>query len=69
MIIGVPKEIKNHEYRVGMIPASVRELVSHGHQVYVETNAGSGIGFSDDDYIAVGASILPTAADVSRKQR
>lgn len=38
MIIGVPKEIKNHEYRVGMIPASVRELVSHGHQVYVETN-------------------------------
>ncbi|HGY0961585.1 TPA: alanine dehydrogenase [Vibrio cholerae] len=67
MIIGVPKEIKNHEYRAGMIPASVRELVSHGHQVYVETNAGSGIGFSDDDYIAVGASILPTAADVFAK--
>lgn len=67
MIIGVPKEIKNHEYRVGMIPASVRELVSHGHQVYVETNAGSGIGFSDDDCIAVGASILPTAADVFAK--
>ncbi|GHY63835.1 alanine dehydrogenase [Vibrio cholerae] len=67
MIIGIPKEIKNHEYRVGMIPASVRELVSHGHQVYVETNAGSGIGFSDDDYIAVGASILPTAADVFAK--
>lgn len=67
MIIGVPKEIKNHEYRVGMIPASVRELLSHGHQVYVETNAGSGIGFSDDDYIAVGASILPTAADVFAK--
>ncbi|MCD1235569.1 alanine dehydrogenase [Vibrio cholerae] len=67
MIIGVPKEIKNHEYRVGMIPASVRELVSHGHQVYVETNAGSGIGFSDDDYIALGASILPTAADVFAK--
>ncbi|HAS4345412.1 TPA: alanine dehydrogenase [Vibrio cholerae] len=67
MIIGVPKEIKNHEYRVGMIPASVRELVSHGHQVYVETNAGSGLGFSDDDYIAVGASILPTAADVFAK--
>ncbi|SDG74827.1 L-alanine dehydrogenase [Vibrio xiamenensis] len=64
MIIGVPKEIKNHEYRVGMIPASVRELVSHGHQIFVETNAGVGIGFSDDDYIAVGASILPTAADV-----
>ena len=64
MIIGVPKEIKNHEYRVGMIPASVRELISHGHQVLVETNAGAGIGFSDDDYIAVGASILPHAADV-----
>ncbi|EHK8984260.1 alanine dehydrogenase [Vibrio vulnificus] len=67
MIIGVPKEIKNHEYRVGMIPASVRELISHGHQVFVETNAGAGIGFSDDDYIAVGASILPTAADVFAK--
>ncbi|MBS9960217.1 alanine dehydrogenase [Vibrio alginolyticus] len=65
MIIGVPKEIKNHEYRVGMIPASVRELISHGHQVLVETNAGAGIGFSDDDYIAVGASILPHAADVT----
>ncbi len=67
MIIGVPKEIKNHEYRVGMIPASVRELVSHGHQVYLETNAGSGIGFSDDDYIAAGASILPAASDVFAK--
>ncbi|ELE2165527.1 alanine dehydrogenase [Vibrio fluvialis] len=67
MIIGVPKETKNHEYRVGMIPASVRELASHGHQVFVETNAGAGIGFSDDDYIAVGASILPTAADVFAK--
>ena len=67
MIIGVPKEIKNHEYRVGMIPASVRELISHGHQVYVETNAGSGIGFSDDDYITAGASILPTAFDVFDK--
>ncbi|MFC1235093.1 alanine dehydrogenase [Vibrio sp. DW001] len=67
MIIGVPKEIKNHEYRVGMIPANVRELISHGHQVYIETNAGSGIDFSDDDYIAVGASILPTASDVFAK--
>ena len=50
MIIGVPKEIKNHEYRVGMTPASVRELVAHGHKVYVEHNAGSGIGFGDADY-------------------
>lgn len=45
MIIGVPKEIKNHEYRVGMIPASVRELISHGHQVLVETNAGAALVF------------------------
>lgn len=64
MIIGVPKEIKNHEYRVGMIPASVQELISHGHDVFVETKAGSGIGFTDDDYIAVGASILPTAENI-----
>ncbi len=67
MIIGVPKEIKNHEYRVGMIPSSVRELVSHGHQIFIETNAGNGIGISDDDYIAAGASILPTAADIFAK--
>ncbi|SIN93297.1 alanine dehydrogenase [Salinivibrio sp. ES.052] len=67
MIIGVPKEIKNHEYRVGMVPASVRELISHGHSVYIETNAGNGIGFSDDDYKAAGASILSTAADVFAK--
>ncbi|WP_165310793.1 alanine dehydrogenase [Vibrio ziniensis] len=67
MIIGVPKEIKNHEYRVGMIPSSVRELISHGHQVFIETNAGNGIGISDDDYTAAGASILPTAADIFAK--
>ena len=64
MIIGVPKEIKNHEYRVGMVPASVRELIAHGHQVVVETAAGSGIGFNDQDYIDAGASILPAASDV-----
>ncbi|WP_105902351.1 alanine dehydrogenase [Vibrio gangliei] len=64
MKIGVPKEIKNHEYRVGMIPASVREVVSHGHQVFLESQAGAGIGFSDQDYIAAGASILPTAKEV-----
>ena len=58
MIIGVPKEIKNHEYRVGMVPASVRELVNHGHQVVVETNAGMGIGFTDEDYTQAGADIL-----------
>ncbi|MCF7354530.1 alanine dehydrogenase [Vibrio sp. CK2-1] len=64
MKIGVPKEIKNHEYRVGMIPASVRELYSHGHQVFIESQAGAGIGFSDNDYIAAGASILPTAKEI-----
>ena len=64
MIIGVPKEIKNHEYRVGMVPASVRELINHGHQVFVETNAGMGIGFTDADYTTAGAEILNTAADV-----
>ncbi|WP_068546335.1 alanine dehydrogenase [Thalassotalea crassostreae] len=67
MIIGVPKEIKNHEYRVGMVPASVRELINHGHEVFVETNAGSGIGFTDEDYVAAGASILATAAEVFAK--
>ncbi|WP_283130335.1 alanine dehydrogenase [Enterovibrio norvegicus] len=64
MIIGVPKEIKNHEYRVGMVPASVRELTSRGHSVNVQSQAGMGIGFSDDDYVQAGATILPTAEDV-----
>jgi alanine dehydrogenase len=64
MIIGVPKEIKNHEYRVGMVPASVSELVRQGHQVVVETQAAAGIGFSDDDYLAVGAAIAQTAAEL-----
>ncbi|KXF82148.1 alanine dehydrogenase [Enterovibrio coralii] len=64
MIIGVPKEIKNHEYRVGMVPASVRELISHGHTVYVQSQAGEGIGFSDEDYVKAGASILPSAEEV-----
>lgn len=64
MIIGVPKEIKNHEYRVGMVPGSVRELTNHGHRVLVEKNAGLGIGFSDQDYINVGASIQTHAAEI-----
>ncbi len=67
MLIGVPKEIKNHEYRVGLVPASVRELVDHGHQVLVEQSAGTGIGCSDADYTAAGASIVPTAAEVFAK--
>jgi len=64
MLIGVPKEIKNHEYRVGMIPASVRELVQHGHHVMVEKSAGMGIGFTDQDYIAAGATIADEAATI-----
>jgi alanine dehydrogenase len=64
MKIGVPKEIKNHEYRVGMVPASVRELTQRGHEVFVETEAGAGIGMHDADYAAVGAKILGTAAEV-----
>lgn len=64
MLIGVPKEIKNHEYRVGMTPASARELIAHGHQVIVETNAGSGIGFEDSAYLDIGASIRPSASEI-----
>jgi alanine dehydrogenase len=64
MLIGVPKEIKNHEYRVGLIPASVRELVHHGHKVLVETKAGAGIGFDDAAYQAAGAGIATNAADI-----
>lgn len=58
MIIGVPREIKVHEYRVGLTPASVREAVAHGHEVVVEHGAGIGIGASDDQYAAAGASIV-----------
>jgi alanine dehydrogenase len=64
MRIGVPKEIKVHEYRVGLVPASVRELVAAGHQVLVEKTAGTGIGVSDRDYESVGASIADTAAAI-----
>jgi alanine dehydrogenase len=64
MRIGVPKEIKVHEYRVGLTPAGVRELVAAGHEVYVEAHAGVGIGMDDDQYAAVGARILPTAKAV-----
>ncbi|XOV88642.1 MAG: alanine dehydrogenase [Pseudomonadota bacterium] len=64
MLIGVPAEIKNHEYRVGLIPASVRELVHHGHEVIVETGAGAGIGHYDGTYEAAGARIVKTAHEV-----
>jgi alanine dehydrogenase len=64
MRIGVPKEIKNREYRVGLTPPSVAELIGRGHAVTVETNAGNGIDFSDDDYRAVGAAIAANSAKV-----
>ena len=64
MLIGVPKEIKVHEYRVGMTPSSAREAVAHGHRVMVETRAGAGIGASDDDYRSARAEIADSAADV-----
>jgi len=64
MRIGVPKEIKNHEYRVGMIPAAVRELTARGHEVFVEHSAGDAIGLTDEMYTRVGAKILKTAEEV-----
>ena len=64
MIIGVPKEIKNNENRVGMTPSGVQEMVKHGHVVYVQATAGINSGFSDDAYTAAGAKILPTIEDV-----
>ena len=64
MLIGVPKEIKVHEYRVGLTPAGVRELVEHGHQVIVQTLAGTGIGISDALYQAAGAWIVGDAAEI-----
>ncbi|MDB5782626.1 alanine dehydrogenase [Caballeronia mineralivorans] len=64
MRIGLPKEIKNHEYRVGLTPAGVRELVSHGHEVVVQTAAGAEIGLSDDAYKAAGAAVVDTPQEV-----
>lgn len=64
MIIGIPKEIKNNENRVGATPAGVKELVNHGHKVLVQHTAGDGSGFPDQQYIAAGAEIVPEIADV-----
>jgi alanine dehydrogenase len=64
MLIGVPREIKANENRVGLVPACVRELTARGHEVVVETGAGQGAGLSDDQYVAAGAQILPDAAAV-----
>lgn len=63
MIIGIPTEIKNHEYRVSMTPGGVRELIDAGHQVLVQCGAGQGSGFPDEEYAAVGARLVPTSAD------
>lgn len=64
MIVGIPKEIKNNENRVGLTPAGARELVKRGHQVYVQASAGENSGFPDAAYTAVGAELLPTIEDV-----
>src|ERR1700677_5131271 len=64
MKVGIPREVKNHEYRVAMTPAGVRELASHGHDVYVEKGAGEGSSLSDDAYVAAGATIIPDADEV-----
>lgn len=67
MRVGCPKEIKNHEYRVGLTPGAVREYVAHGHDVLIETKAGAGIGADDDAYRSAGARIVATAKDVFEK--
>jgi len=64
MRIGVPKEIKNHEYRIGLTPVGVAELVAHGHEVMVQHNGGLGVGFSDADYEKAGASIADQASEI-----
>jgi alanine dehydrogenase len=64
MIIGVPKEIKNHEYRVGLVPAGVRALTRFNHKVFIQAGAGEGSGISDEEYIQAGAEIRPSAAEV-----
>ena len=67
MLIGVPKEIKNHEYRVGLTPESVAELIQAGQSIIVETNAGAGIGASDKNYQDLGAEIVSTAAEIFKR--
>src|SRR5215472_9330410 len=64
MRIGVPKEIKNHEYRVGLTPASAREFAAAGHQILIETDAGAGINAANKDYRAAGASIASSADEI-----
>ena len=67
MKVGIPKEIKNNENRVGMTPAGVAAMTARGHEVYVQHTAGDGSGFSDDEYVGAGAKIVPTIEDVYRE--
>ncbi|HET8711708.1 MAG TPA: alanine dehydrogenase [Spongiibacteraceae bacterium] len=64
MLVGVPREIKNNEYRVGLTPSGARELMSHGHQVLIEQNAGAAIGLADDDYARAGAMLIKSAQEI-----
>ncbi|MCU1588355.1 MAG: alanine dehydrogenase, partial [Frankiales bacterium] len=64
MRVGIPREVKNNEYRVAITPSGVKELVSHGHEVFVEQEAGLGSSIHDEEFVAAGAKILPTADDV-----
>ena len=69
MIVGLPKEIKNSEHRVGLTPDSVSEISANGHEVFVESNCGKEIGFTNEKYDAAGAKILNTAAEVMDSQQ
>ncbi|MFN9917558.1 MAG: alanine dehydrogenase, partial [Pirellulaceae bacterium] len=64
MIVGVPKEIKDDEYRVAMLPVGVEELVQRGHRVIIEANAGVGSGLADHEYLKAGATLVSSAAEV-----
>ena len=64
MLVGVPKEIKDHEGRVGLVPAAVRELVAHGHRVLVQKDAGRGAGIFDEDFTRAGATVVNDAESV-----
>ena len=64
MRVGCPKEIKNHEYRVGLTPESARELVAQGNEVWIETQAGAGIDATDDQYVEAGAKIVDTPDEI-----
>ena len=63
MKIGVPSEVKNNEFRVGLTPNSCRAIIDEGHSIFIQSNAGSGIGFTNEDYIKSGALIIDTAED------